>query len=68
MLFDLTHVVAEAAATDRLTVQSGDFFKDALPSCDAYLVMEIIHDWGDEESVAILRAISRAVGTASRTA
>jgi len=62
VLFDLPHVVAEVAGTapERLTVQGGDFFNDALPSCDAYLVMEVIHDWGDAESVAILRAIGRA--------
>ncbi|SRR6266404_225286 len=61
VLFDQPHVIAEAAdaASERLTLQRGDFFKDALPSCDAYLVMEVIHDWGDEESVAILRAIRR---------
>jgi len=62
VLFDLPQVAAEAAAaaSDRMTVQGGDFFKDDLPTCDAYLVMEVIHDWGDEESVAILRAIRRA--------
>ena len=62
VLFDLPHVVEEAAgmASDRLRLQSGDFFKDTLPACDAYLLMEVIHDWGDEESVAILKAIRRA--------
>jgi hypothetical protein len=62
VLFDLPHVIeeAESMASERLTLQAGDFFQDALPSCDAYLLMEIIHDWGDEESVAILQAIRRA--------
>lgn len=62
VLFDLPHVIEEAAAvaSERLTLQAGDFFRDALPSCDAYLLMEIIHDWGDEESVAILQALRRA--------
>ena len=62
VLFDLPHVVAEVAGTapQRLSVQGGDFFKDSLPMCDAYLVMEVIHDWGDEESVAILRSIRRS--------
>jgi hypothetical protein len=62
ILFDLPHVIEEAAgiASERLTLQPGDFFKDALPSCDAYLLMEIIHDWADEESVAILQAVRRA--------
>ena len=62
VLFDLPHVIAEASelASERLTVQAGNFFKDNLPVCDAYLVMEVIHDWGDAESVAILKAIRRA--------
>jgi O-methyltransferase domain len=62
VLFDLPHVVEESAgfASERLTLQGGDFFKDALPSCDAYLLMEVIHDWGDEESVGILTAIRSA--------
>ena len=62
VLFDLPHVIEEAAglASKRLTLQAGDFFRDALPVCDAYLLMEIIHDWGDDEAVAILKAIRRA--------
>jgi hypothetical protein len=62
VLFDLPHVIEEDAgvASERLTLQAGDFFQDALPTCDAYLLMEIIHDWGDEESVAILQAVRRA--------
>jgi hypothetical protein len=34
---------------------------DKLPVCDAYLVMEVIHDWSDAASVPILKAIRRAV-------
>ncbi|CAN5335630.1 methyltransferase [soil metagenome] len=62
VLFELPHVIEEAAgvASERLTLQAGDFFRDALPTCDAYLLMEIIHDWADEEAVAILKAIRRA--------
>jgi DNA-binding Lrp family transcriptional regulator len=62
ILFDLPHVIEEAAAiaSDRLYLQPGDFFKDDLPVCDAYLVMEIIHDWAEEEAKAILRAIRKA--------
>jgi hypothetical protein len=62
VLFDVPKVVAEAAGlgSERLTFQAGDFFKDALPVCDAYLVMEVIHDWNDADSVAILKAIRRA--------
>lgn len=61
VLFDLPHVVAEAGgiASERLTLQAGDFFRDNLPACDGYLLMEVIHDWADSESVAILQAIRR---------
>ena len=62
VLFELPHVIdqARAAASDRLTLQAGDFFRDPLPACDAYLLMEIVHDWGDDESLAILTAIRHA--------
>jgi len=62
VLFDLPHVVEDARglASDRLTLQAGDFFKDRLPTCDLYLIMEVIHDWGDTESAAILKAIRHA--------
>ncbi|MGH7179330.1 MAG: methyltransferase, partial [Tepidisphaeraceae bacterium] len=62
VLFDLPHVVEdEAGATSpRIRRRAGDFFKDKLPVGDVYLVMEVIHDWGDAESVSILKAIRRA--------
>jgi hypothetical protein len=62
VLFDQPHVVAKApvAGSPRLTVKGGDFFKDALPAADGYLIMEVIHDWPDAESVSILSAIRRA--------
>lgn len=68
VLFDLPHVIEEASdmASERLALQAGDFFRDALPACDAYLLMEVIHDWGDQESAAILRAIRSAAPDGAR--
>ncbi len=62
ILFDLPHVIeqAEPQRPARLTLQAGDFFADALPACDAYLLMEVIHDWDDAEAAAILQAVRRA--------
>ena len=62
VLFDLPHVIEEASAivSGRLKLQPGDFFRDPLPSCDAYLLMEVIHDWNDAESALILKAIRDA--------
>jgi hypothetical protein len=59
VLFDLPHVIEQASVTasSRLQFHSGNFFEDALPICDAYLMMQILHDWSDQESVQILKAI-----------
>lgn len=63
-LFDLPHVI-EAAQADgdeggRLTFAGGDFFKDAVPSADAYILMEVIHDWADAEATQILSTVRQS--------
>lgn len=62
VLFDQPQVIerASSVASERLKLHAGDFFQDAMPACDAYLLMDIIHDWGDEESIKILKNIRRA--------
>jgi hypothetical protein len=37
-----------------------------MPKANAYLLMNIIHDWPDEESTKILSAISRDMPTHAR--
>ena len=68
VLFDLPNVLGEVAdlASERLALQPGDFFRDPLPACDAYLLMEVIHDWGDEEATAILEAVRAAAPAHAR--
>ena len=62
VLFDLPPVIGAAAgaATDRLRLQAGDFFKDPLPAADTYMIMDVIHDWDDEQTVALLSAVRNA--------
>jgi len=62
VLFEAPHVIDQASgiASDRLSLQAGDFFKDKMPACDAYLMMDIIHDWSDEESTRILKNLRRS--------
>ena len=47
VLFDQPHVTAAAQAagmeSERLRMHPGDFFMDALPSADCYLIMQVIH-------------------------
>lgn len=68
VLFDLPHVIEQASgmASDRLMLRAGDFFRDELPACDAYVLMEVIHDWPDEEARAILKAVRRAAPNHAR--
>ena len=62
VLFDLSHVTeaAKGIASERIKLQAGDFFKDAMPVADAYLIMQVIHDWDDADATKILSGIRRA--------
>jgi len=61
ILFDLPQVIDMATpSSDRITTAAGDFFYDALPAADLYVLMEIAHDWPDREAAAILGAVRRA--------
>ena len=70
VLFDQPHVVerveADEAIGNRLTSQGGDFFRGPLPRCDAYIVMEVLHDWTDGQSQQILQQIRNAAPDAAR--
>jgi hypothetical protein len=62
VLFDLPavteHVLADGAPP--FEIVGGDFFTDPLPAGDTYLLMNILHDWADEESKTILAAVRQA--------
>ena len=61
LLFELPHVIADATqiASARLELMAGDFFVDPLPIADVYVLMEVIHDWNDEDAARILSALRR---------
>lgn len=63
VLFELPQVAAAVAPHPRVTTIGGDFFTDVLPSGDAYLLMEVLHDWPDDDAAAILAAVRRACRT-----
>ena len=67
ILFDLPDVIQTLDVDrDRLTARAGDFFVDPLPTADAYILMEVIHDWPDAEAAAILAAVRRAASPGAR--
>jgi hypothetical protein len=68
ILFDLPQVVAETkqALGPRVEVVAGDFFEDPLPAADAYLLMDLIHDWADADAARILAAVRAAMPPQAR--
>jgi hypothetical protein len=73
IVFDQPHVVAGArsriaseALTPRCDVVAGDFFQAMPHGGDAYILKSIIHDWDDEQSVAILTNCRQAMTAAVR--
>jgi hypothetical protein len=70
VLFDQPHVIgrveADEAIGSRLGSQGGDFFRGPLPPCDAYIVMEVLHDWTDKQSQQILQQIRKAAPDAAK--
>ncbi len=61
ILFDLPEVIDSLDVEHpRMRAIAGDFFKDALPAADAYVLMEVLHDWPEMECLEILAAIRRA--------
>jgi hypothetical protein len=59
VLFDLPQVVEQArrAANPRIAYVGGDFFNNPIPPCDVYMMMTVLHDWSDDECIAILKNI-----------
>jgi O-methyltransferase domain len=72
-VFDLPAGCADARQTfeaagvaDRCDVVAGDFFKEVPTGAQVYTLKSVIHDWNDEDSVAILQACCRAAGGQGR--
>ena len=73
VLFDRQEVLAGAEAflaaagvRDRCDLVGGDFFASVPTGGDAYVLAHIIHDWPDEQAIAILSACHRAMAPGAR--
>jgi hypothetical protein len=63
VLFDQPHVVEGAVVGERCEVVGGSFF-DAVPEgADAYMLKSVLHDWEDDEALAILARCRAAIPT-----
>ncbi|VAH24748.1 unnamed protein product [Triticum turgidum subsp. durum] len=59
-VMDLPHVVGQAAGDDNLSFVAGDMF-ESIPSADAVLLKNILHDWGHDDCVKILQRCKEAI-------
>ena len=58
--------IAKAGLDERCKAVSYDFLKDAPPVCDAYFLVNILHDWNDKICCQILKNISQSMNTKSK--
>lgn len=58
--------IVKADLHDRCKAIPYDFLKDAPPVCDAYFLVNILHDWEEEICCRILKNISQAMNADSR--
>jgi SAM-dependent methyltransferase len=72
ILFDTPSVIegarrnVSAELRERCELVAGDFFKSVPDGGDAYLLKWIIHDWDDEQSIAILKNCHRAMAPSGK--
>ena len=73
VLFDRSHVVAEAPALlrsrgveDRVSIEPGNFFEHVPPGGDVYILSHIIHDWNEDQCLTILGNCRKAMKPGAR--
>lgn len=73
VVFDRPEVVAQATGTlrkqgvaDRATAVGGDFFEAVPGGADVYILSWILHDWPDDQAVAVLSNVRRAMPEGGR--
>jgi SAM-dependent methyltransferase len=53
--------VARAPLSERIEAIGGDFFSSVPVGADAYVVKHVVHNWGDEEAIELLRRCAAAL-------
>jgi hypothetical protein len=59
ILADLEHVLQRAPEHERIRRVTTDFFKE-VPAGDLHLMKSVLHDWNDEQALAILKNVRKA--------
>ena len=59
VVVEIPSVATRIPPTDRITVRAADAFEFAEPDCDRYLLVNVVHDWSDDDAVRLLATIRR---------
>jgi hypothetical protein len=65
-LLDLPDVVARATGHPRVRVVAGDAFVSVPADADTYLLVNVLHDWNDEDAGRILDRVAAAMPAGAR--
>jgi hypothetical protein len=60
IVFDLPEVISRARSHPRLTPIAGDVFASVPVGCDVYVLVNVIHDWNDDDAGKIFANIATA--------
>ncbi|KNA03838.1 hypothetical protein SOVF_205310 [Spinacia oleracea] len=58
--FDLPHVASQGVICERVQHVGGNMF-ESVPKADVAFITWVLHDWGDEECIQILRKCKEAI-------
>ena len=61
-----TRRMAERGLAARAAFVAGDFFTAVPGDADVYLLKSVLHDWGDDDAVRILRSVAAAMSPSAR--
>jgi hypothetical protein len=63
VLLELPEVVERVPTRPRMTVVGGDAFVEVPAGCDTYLLVNVLHDWSDDDATRLLAAVSAAMAS-----
>ena len=66
VVLDLPDVVARAVRHPRLTAVGGDAFEEVPAGCDTYLLVNVLHDWSDDDAIRLLGRVAEAAPPGAR--
>jgi hypothetical protein len=65
-VLDVPSVIGRAVQHERLTALAGDAFASVPTGFDTYLLVNVVHDWSDDDAARILATVAEAAAASAR--